>query len=113
MTLFLATSCFYDNEEYLYPDDGFCDPPARITYQNFVSELMQTHCNSCHNPGNPSGNVITSTYQGLVTVAENGRLFGAINHEPGFTPMPLGLNQLPSCDLAQINSWIESGAPQE
>lgn len=103
--------CYYDNEEYLYPDNVPCNTD-NVTYQNFVSGLMVTHCNTCHNASNPSGNVQTDTYNNLIVVVNNGKLIGAINHLSGFSPMPQGGNKLPSCDLQKIAAWIEAGAPQ-
>lgn len=113
LILFLLafSSCYYDSEEYLYADINVCDT-MDVTYQNFVSGLLETHCNSCHNPSSPSGNVITSSYNDLLIIVNNGKLEGAVNHLPGFSPMPKGANQLPDCDLAKINAWLNAGNPQ-
>ena len=112
LSAFMMTSCFYDSEEELY-QDVVCDVPEPVTYQNRIAGLMETHCNDCHNASNPSGNVITANYEGLSEVANNGRLFGAVNHLSEFRPMPLGLGMLPTCDIEAINAWIDSGAPQQ
>ena len=112
LLLFLSviTACYYDSEEYLYPDNTPCDT-ENITYNGFVAGLMQTHCNSCHNASNPSGSVRTDTYNDLLVVVNNGRLNGAINHLPGYSAMPQGGNKLPECDLLKIAAWIEAGTP--
>jgi len=55
--------------------------------------------------------VITDTYEGLSTQANNGNLWGAVNWENGYIPMPQGGGKLPACDLAKIKNWINQGAP--
>ncbi|MEE4178386.1 MAG: cytochrome c [Bacteroides sp.] len=109
--LLLFSGCYYDSEEYLYPGNTPCDT-ENVTYQGFVAGLMQSHCNSCHNASNPSGNVMTDTYNNLMVIVNNGKLNGAINHLSGFSPMPKGGNKLPDCDLQKIAAWIEAGSPQ-
>lgn len=112
ISIFSLNSCYYDSEEYLYGDSTNCDT-QNITYQNFVNSLMQSKCNSCHNQTTPSGNVITSNYSDLMIIVNNGKLRGVTNHSPGFSPMPKGQNKLPDCDIAKLNAWIDSGAPEQ
>ncbi|MHC1775063.1 MAG: hypothetical protein AB9834_06560 [Lentimicrobium sp.] len=113
LSAFMVTSCYYDNEEYLYPElpGGQCDTTG-ITYSGFVAPLMASNCNSCHSEASPSGNVITSTYAGLKTAVNSGVFRKAINHESGASAMPQGGNKLPSCELLKIDAWINQGAPQ-
>lgn len=108
-----VTSCYYDNEEYLYPGlpGGQCDTTG-ITYTGFVAPLLASNCNSCHNEAAPSGNVVTSTYDGLKTVVNSGQFRKAINHEPGAQQMPQNTDKLTSCELLKIDAWINQGAPQ-
>ncbi|NTW25939.1 MAG: cytochrome c [Lentimicrobium sp.] len=109
----MVTSCYYDNEEYLYPElpGGECDTTG-VTYSGVVSPLMASNCNGCHSPAAPSGGVVTSTYEGLKTAVNNGSFRKAINHETGASPMPKNGNKLPDCDLKKIDAWINQGAPQ-
>lgn len=113
MSAFLVTSCYYDNEEYLYPElpGGQCDTTG-VTYSAFVAPLLASNCNSCHNEATSNGNVITSTYTGLKTAVNSGVFRKAINHESGASAMPQGGNKLPSCELLKIDAWINQGAPQ-
>ena len=112
ISILVLTGCYYDNEEYLYQGEVVCDIIEPVTYQNFVSGLVQANCNSCHNPSLASGGVITSNYSDLMVVVNNGRLKGSVNHEPGFSNMPQGQNKLPVCDLEALNAWIDAGGPQ-
>jgi cytochrome c553 len=105
-----VTSCYYDNEEELYPDTGGCDT-ANVTYSASISPIMQSRCNGCHDASTASGGVVTSDYAGLKTVADNGRLWGAVNHDDGYSPMPKNAGKLSDCDLSKIKAWIGAGAP--
>ncbi|PKP01345.1 MAG: hypothetical protein CVU14_05410 [Bacteroidetes bacterium HGW-Bacteroidetes-9] len=108
----MVTSCYYDSEDYLYPQlPGGCDTTG-VTYSGVVSPILASNCNSCHSPASPSGNVITSTYEGLKTAVDNGSFRKAINHEAGASPMPKNGNKLPVCDLNKIDAWLNQGAPQ-
>ena len=109
MATAILSSCYYDNEEHLYPTAADCDT-ANVTYSGTIAPLMAENCNDCHNSVLANGGVITETYEGLKIVADNGRLEGAVFHEPGYSPMPQGLPQLPDCDLAKIKIWIDAGA---
>ena len=113
LTAMMVTSCYYDNEEYLYPGlpGGECDTTG-VTYDLVVAPILASNCNSCHNPASPSGNVVTSTYDGLKTVVNSGIFRKAINHESGASAMPRNGNKLSSCDLLKIDAWINQGAPQ-
>jgi len=102
-------SCYYDNEEALYPSMGACDT-ANVTYSGTIAPIMATNCNSCHGITLSNGNVITENYQGLKVIAENGKLHGVVNHLSGYQPMPQDRPKLSDCDLAKIDIWINGGA---
>jgi hypothetical protein len=50
------------------------------------------------------------TYDGVKAAADNGSLFGSINHDDGYTAMPLGGGKLSNCSIAQVKSWIDNGS---
>jgi hypothetical protein len=85
---------------------------TNVSYSATIAPIMATNCNSCHSGALPNAGIVTSTHAGLVDAAiTRGRLLGAINHEPGFTPMPQGLPRLPQCPRSQIAAWVTDGAP--
>jgi len=108
-----ATGCYYDVEEELYPPgSGNCNNPATISFAQHITPLLQSNgCVGCHSGTSPSGNVNLSTFNGVKAKVNDGRLWGAINHLPGFSPMPQGGNKINACDIAKIKSWIDAGAP--
>jgi hypothetical protein len=108
----LIPGCYYDNEEYLYPENGGitgCDT-TNVTYAGTVAPILATNCNNCHNPTSPSGGVIVNNYSDLKQYVDNGRFWGSINHDPGYSPMPKGGGKLSNCNLLKIKKWIDNGA---
>lgn len=91
-------------------DAGGCDT-TNITYSATVAPLLQAQCTGCHSGTSPSGGISLSTHAGVAAMANNGKLYGAIAHQPGFSAMPQGGNQLPDCQIKQIQLWIDAGAP--
>ncbi|MFW5975012.1 MAG: hypothetical protein ACOCQ6_02280 [Bacteroidota bacterium] len=110
MIMFLHQACYYDNEEDLYPESTNCDT-TNITYTETIAPLMENNCNSCHNAVTPNANVITDNYTDLKVIAGNGQLWGAVNHESGFSPMPKNQDKLSDCELTKIRKWLDDGAP--
>jgi hypothetical protein len=47
----------------------------------------------------------------LNAVADDGRLAGAIQHLPEFTPMPRNAPRMNDCRIRQFLHWIDAGAP--
>ena len=87
-----------------------CDT-ANVTYSAQIRSLVSAKCQGCHNTAAASGGVDLSTYNGVKAKVNDGRLWGAINHQSGFSPMPKNGNKLSDCELAQFRKWIAAGAP--
>ena len=102
------SSCYYDNEEYLYGEDACVDGDA--TYAGVVSGIIQRNCLSCHSQSVASGGIILDNYNSVSLHAKSGRLLGAITHASGFSPMPKNAARLSDCNINAIKSWVESGA---
>jgi mono/diheme cytochrome c family protein len=76
-----------------------------------VKKIIDAKCINCHSGSTPSGGLDYSTYAGLKTVADAGKLVGAVTHSLGYTPMPFQQPKLDDCKIAQIKKWVQSGAP--
>lgn len=109
LSVFLFQACTYDNEEDLYPEEPECDL-SNVTYSGTVAPILADNCNGCHSSGSPSAGVITDNYDDLKVIVDNGRFWGAINHDQGYSAMPQNLPKLPDCELSQIRTWIDAGA---
>jgi hypothetical protein len=111
LTVFVFAGCYYDNEQELYPDGGgsVCDT-ANVSYASTVLPILRDQCYVCHAEGVAFGNVVLEGHANMLVYVNNGRLYGSIAHQSGFSAMPQGRNKLPDCQLAQIKSWIDAGA---
>jgi hypothetical protein len=107
----LLSGCYRDVEELLYPQNGACNTSG-VTYSGTVVPLLQSHgCLGCHNGAAPSGNISLQGYNNIKAVVQSGKLYGAISHAPGFSPMPQGGNKMSACNISKIKAWIEAGFP--
>ena len=93
--------CDYETEDCSTED---------ISYSGFISGVFSTSCNGCHSTSAAFGGVILDTHAGVSAVVDAGRLYGSINGDQGFESMPQGQDQLDSCSIAKIKSWIDDGA---
>lgn len=103
------SSCYYDNEEDLYPQSTPCDT-INVTYSQTIAPIMSNSCDFCHGGSAPQANVITDNYDDLKIIADDNRLWGSVNHESGYSPMPKDRPQLSDCDLKKIRIWLDNGA---
>jgi len=90
--------------------DEDCDT-TNVSFANHIWPLVENNCLGCHSGGTPGGGIYLNNYANIVAVAESGQLWGAINHEQGFSPMPKNANKLSDCKIRQIQIWIEDGTP--
>lgn len=109
ITVLSISSCYYDKEEILFPQ-SVCDT-GTVSFSRSVVPILSSNCTSCHGGNTPSGGIRLDTYAGTKVQAANGKLFGAVSHAAGFSPMPKNSSQLGKCNLTQIKKWIDAGAP--
>lgn len=101
--------CYYDNEEELY---GLNCDTANVSYSVTIRGIISSYgCLSCHSTGVASGGFTLETYADVKAKVTDGRLFGAISHSPGFSPMPQNADKMNRCDLNKVKAWIDAGAP--
>ena len=108
---FLASGCKYDNEEELY--GAINCSTSSVTYSSTITGIINRYnCLSCH--GTPLSSNAPYSLEGYANVkarVNDGRLFGAINHENGFAAMPEGQPKMNQCDIIKVKAWIDAGAP--
>jgi hypothetical protein len=118
ITMILLSTCYYDSQEYLFPEiNNQCDTTGTILFSS-VDSVLQNSCISCHNVSSASGGVNLDGYPNVYAYATTFRnntpiLQGVIRRMSGFSPMP----ELPSapmdeCSIRKIEIWIEQGAQQ-
>jgi len=108
--LLALSSCYYDNEEELYPSSNLPCDSVVVSFKNDVDPILQNYCVGCHNSNNPSAGYVYDTYAGTKNSVDDGTLLGVTNHYTSFSPMPKGGSKLPLCELGKIRNWINEGA---
>jgi len=116
LTLTFFSSCFYDNEEDLYPvsPNSYCDTSG-VTFTGTVYPIIETHCNSCHSAvmaPSLGKNIVLDNYTHIKYNVDKGSFRGSIEYNPEYIGMPVE-GQLDDCTIQKINSWIERGAPND
>jgi len=85
-----------------------CDTLA-VTYKD-VQPVIEKNCYKCHSGNNGPDELFNlDSYDNLKEKGSSGKLFGAVNHLPGFMKMPRKSPKLTGCDLDLINAWINQG----
>ncbi len=112
LTILSICSCYYDNEYELY-DSNECIT-ENMSFSNDIVPILNRHCQLCHSA--ESANLIGAginleSFESLKTYVERGSFLGSIQHRAGYSPMPKGGGKIPNCDIEKIQSWIDSGSP--
>ena len=91
------SSCYYDNEEELYPRDPSACQTEAVTYSVEVNKIMERKCATpgCHVPGG-TGNGFFDKYGGTKAKVDK-------------TMPPNGA--LSPCEIDKLKSWLAAGAP--
>lgn len=112
ISITLLSSCYYDNEEALYPKVNLgCDTTKSITYTNSISLIIKENCLSCHNLPSTGGGITLNTYQEVKTNLRS--IIGTIKFEQGFSSMPKGASEkIDPCYIKKIEIWSKNNTPQ-
>ncbi|HMJ46344.1 MAG TPA: hypothetical protein VK498_03400 [Ferruginibacter sp.] len=86
-----------------------CDT-TQFRFAANISPILTTNCLGCHAGAVPSAGINLSNYFGVKQQVTNGRLYGAITHTAGYSPMPKNGTKLSDCQITQIKKWIDAGA---
>jgi hypothetical protein len=108
-TIFLLffVSCYYDNEEALYPTlNNACDT-TNVTYSGTIAPLLNNNCTVCHSGSVTSGGILLTNYTSVQTVASSGMLMNALKGS-GVPLMPIS-GSLSACKITQFQIWIRNG----
>lgn len=103
-------SCTFDNEEDLLKE-SICDT-TNLVY-NDLTYIFSDICANCHSETlTYRSEIKMDTYQNVKSSINTGLVIPAINHADGAIPMPNGLPKLSDCDILKIETWVESGMPE-
>jgi hypothetical protein len=108
--LFFIVSCYYDNEEALYPSlSNTCDT-TNVTYSGTVVSILSNNCYSCHSNKNAASygnNIRLENYADVV--ANNVNISESIKQTGSISSMPKNGGKLRSCYITQFDIWVRKG----
>ncbi len=113
-SLFIAGSCYYDSDEWLYGGFEYQCDTTDVTYTESIKPLLGLYCFACHSNARSAAygdNITLEDYDNLKILAGEGILTGAINHNPDYSKMPKDAAKLDPCKIRTIEIWVEQGAP--
>jgi hypothetical protein len=113
VTIIIAvSSCFYDNEEALYPSlNATCDT-TNVTYSGKVVPILANNCLSCHSnatAASAGGNIALENFADVSSQAAS--ISAAINHTGPLSPMPKNGSKLKACLISTFDIWVRNGKP--
>ena len=106
---FFFVSCYYDNEEALYPAlNSTCDT-TNVTYNGTIVPILNNSCLTCHSNPSTGGSILLTSYAEVVASAP--RITGSIKQLSGFSAMPKNSSKIKSCSITQWDIWVKKGMP--
>jgi mono/diheme cytochrome c family protein len=110
--LLLAASCYYDNEEALYPTlNSSCDT-TNVTFSGKIVPMLANNCLSCHSnatAASAGNNIRLQDYADVK--ARTTAITGSIKHTGTYSPMPKNGGKLNACLITQFDKWVKNGSP--
>ncbi|MBA4322229.1 MAG: hypothetical protein C0408_05365 [Odoribacter sp.] len=106
------SSCYYDNEEALYPSYNTVCDTSNVTFSGTIVPVLSNNCLGCHSNATAAAagnNIRLENYADLVTKITN--VIGSIKHTGTFSPMPKNGGKLKDCSITQFDIWIRKGMP--
>lgn len=107
LLLFFYCSCTADKEETIIDKCGL----ENISFSSDIQPILEASCVECHSSLFSRGGIKLDSYDNVQDAADDGRLLGAVKHEPDYTAMPPS-GKLDSCQIARIEEWIDKGYPE-
>jgi hypothetical protein len=115
LLLSFVSSCYYDNEEELYPEPAKPCDTTSVTYSTSVKPILDTKCAvaGCHNAQAQAAGINLSSHAGIQNYLEVSadRFISSIARDGNASEMPKGGNKLPECEITLIRTWVNAGFP--
>jgi hypothetical protein len=108
--LLFFVSCYYDNEEALYPELKTSCDTTNVTFSGTIVPIFANNCYSCHSNTTAAAagnNIRLENYSDIV--ARVAAVTGSINHTGNFSPMPKNGGKIKACSLLQFDIWVKNG----
>lgn len=108
--LILSQGCYYDNEEELYLfqdqlDQTSCDA-LNVSFSNDIFPIIQGNCatSTCHVTG--GNGILLENYNNVKAFVDDSTLMDVVVTSQTMPPS----QALSSCQMQQVESWINEGA---
>jgi hypothetical protein len=101
-------ACYYDNVEELYPSGGQQCDSTSVSFSQHIFPIFQGNCSTigCHVAGGSAPGIFEN-YAGIKAKVDNGSMEQRVLIRKDMPPA----QPLNDCQLAQIQAWIDAGAP--
>jgi hypothetical protein len=109
---FFIVSCYYDNEEALYPTLNTTCDTTNVTFSGTVVSLLNNSCYSCHsnkNAASKGNNVRLQDYADVKS--RNVSVSESMKHTGPYSPMPKNGGKVNPCSITQFDIWVRIGMP--
>lgn len=106
----ICISCYYDNEEALYPALNTSCDTTNVTFTGSIAPILANNCLTCHSNAvaNILGNAIR--LENYADVKVNAALIDqAIKHIGPISPMPKNGGKIRDCLITQFDIWLAMG----
>lgn len=108
-SLFIV-SCYYDNEEALYPTYNTTCDTTNVTFTGTIVPILSNSCYSCHSnaaAASAGNNIRLQDYADVQIRAAS--IAGSIKHIGAFSPMPKNGGSIKTCSITQFDIWVRTG----
>jgi hypothetical protein len=109
--LSFAVSCYYDNEEALYPSLASSCDTINVTFRGKIVPLLANNCLSCHSNASAASagnNIRLENYTDVKS--RTTAIAGSLKYSGTYSPMPKNGGKLNSCLISQFDIWVRDGA---
>lgn len=113
LSILFFSGCYYDSQEYMFPQLGSDCDTTNVTYSGTVQPILSSSCLSCHSnsiAASYGANIKIEDYSDVLLRANDGKLYGSISQSGGFSPMPKNSAKLNDCKIKSVKIWIDAGA---
>ena len=108
--LLFFVSCYYDNEEALYPSISSACDTTNVTFSGTITTILSNNCYSCHSNKTAASNgnsIALENYADVVT--NNVAISQSINQTGSLPPMPKNGGKIKPCSITQFDIWVRNG----
>jgi len=113
IALIFIASCYYDNEEALYPSYSTTCDTTNVTFTGKILPILNSNCLSCHSnasAGSSGNGIALENYTDVK--ANAAAIAGSIKHSGSYSPMPKNGGKLKDCSIKQFDIWVRKGMPE-